>query len=282
MGWLIPALLILALLPVPAAGQVYEWVDERGVRHFTDDLNRVPESHRSRVTVSPWGPAPSSPAPPAAPVPAAPPAGVPERLALPPRPALSRPDAVTRPAGPAASEPDLSCFPGAVAVTSRWDAALRRLHDLVRAVAAPDLHGMETDVVVIDGPDTLPSGGACGNPHRATIVVSLDALRQVQKWGDPEWILVRILTHEFAHLALHRDSLLDAWTHDVTAMEYEADELGIYYFEQAGYDCRTWVNSIGVVMVASYDSATNQRHALGAACDLARHAQRPARRLASP
>jgi Domain of unknown function (DUF4124) len=51
-----PVLLIAALLFVaaPAVGQqLYEWVDEKGQRNFTDNINNVPQQYRSKMTESP-------------------------------------------------------------------------------------------------------------------------------------------------------------------------------------------------------------------------------------
>lgn len=39
--------LALALAAPPARGEVYEWTDPSGRQHFTEDLERVPEAHRS-------------------------------------------------------------------------------------------------------------------------------------------------------------------------------------------------------------------------------------------
>ena len=46
---LLGALLILVLVPGPAAAQVYGGVDDRGLTHFVDDVNDVPERYRSRL-----------------------------------------------------------------------------------------------------------------------------------------------------------------------------------------------------------------------------------------
>ena len=46
--------------------------------------------------------------------------------------------------------------------------------------------------------------------------------------------------------------------------EREADALGIYYYERAGYDCRDWAAS----------ATARDRDALRAACDLARRGAR--------
>ena len=34
-------------LGFPAYAEMYKWVDEKGTVHFTDDLSKIPEKHRS-------------------------------------------------------------------------------------------------------------------------------------------------------------------------------------------------------------------------------------------
>jgi hypothetical protein len=64
------------LIPPPADAQIYRWVDEAGVPHFSEGLDTVPERHRA--TATPLGlrnrPAPA-PAPDAVPKVTAPPGG---------------------------------------------------------------------------------------------------------------------------------------------------------------------------------------------------------------
>ena len=50
------ALVLLAALLVfaaPALAQLYEWVDEKGQRNFTDNPNNVPAKYRGKATASP-------------------------------------------------------------------------------------------------------------------------------------------------------------------------------------------------------------------------------------
>lgn len=42
-------LLPVLALPLAASAQLYEWVDEQGRRHFTDDPNRIPEQYRQQT-----------------------------------------------------------------------------------------------------------------------------------------------------------------------------------------------------------------------------------------
>jgi predicted aspartyl protease len=49
---LVPALvvaLVLAASSAPADAQIYRWVDERGVPHYADGIDRVPERYRAKV-----------------------------------------------------------------------------------------------------------------------------------------------------------------------------------------------------------------------------------------
>lgn len=43
-------LILLFALSTPAMGQLYEWLDDSGSVHFTDDPDRVPARYRKRVT----------------------------------------------------------------------------------------------------------------------------------------------------------------------------------------------------------------------------------------
>jgi hypothetical protein len=296
------AVALLVVLAVPAHAQIYEWTDAEGRRHFTDDLNRVPPEHRPAASAGAWPtPRPSAPPPGEASSPGSREALLREAVAAcaPRFPALRARDEGARagvPSGPdgarvrAAFERCVRealrerlfarlplCHPDAVAVTSRWDAALERVHDALLVGVGPDLQGRRTRVVVVDGPRAMPIGATCGDARESTIFVSIHALRHVQQLGDPEWAIARIVAHELAHAVLHAD--LRRAAGDEATVEYEADELGMYYFQQAGYDCRTWVNSIGLVLVAAYDTPDNQRHVLRAACAQARQGVRPERRL---
>ena len=47
---LLPA---VAAVPSLALAQSYEWTDDRGVRHWTDDVSRVPQQYRDKSTTLP-------------------------------------------------------------------------------------------------------------------------------------------------------------------------------------------------------------------------------------
>lgn len=314
MRWAI--VVALALVAGVAEAQLYEWLDERGERHFADDLNRVPDRHRRQMSVSPWE---------RNVIRAVPAAGAPDGAGESARGLLARAvmeagrECETRfpGIGRVRVDPDGSlwltgqtsdqsarnsaflqcyreqvrdkrfaarplCFDGAVAVESPWNDTVRRLHDKMKRTVSDELGAKEVSITVVDGPSTLPSGGTCGSGRRASVVFSLNALRSLRAYRDAEWPIARILAHEFAHIVLHQNSADSLHEHDQAVREYEADELGVYYFERAGYDCREWVNGVGPLVLARYDTAENQRSALRIACDLARRGQRPPRRIAGP
>ncbi len=57
-------LLILMLAPAPALAQMYQWQDDQGTIHFTNELQNIPEPYRSQARFLPASPmAPPAPAP---------------------------------------------------------------------------------------------------------------------------------------------------------------------------------------------------------------------------
>jgi len=56
---LFPALLLLAGIQ-PALAVIYQWKDEGGVMHYTDNLNQVPPKHRKEGLAELHEPAPSA------------------------------------------------------------------------------------------------------------------------------------------------------------------------------------------------------------------------------
>jgi len=49
MKWILVAILSTFLIPQLSFGEVYKWVDEKGVVHFTDDMQQVPEKYRPKA-----------------------------------------------------------------------------------------------------------------------------------------------------------------------------------------------------------------------------------------
>lgn len=62
---LVVATILLLGRPAPSEAQIYRWVDEQGVPHFSEGIDSVPERHRS--TAVPLSLRSAPPAPPSAP-----------------------------------------------------------------------------------------------------------------------------------------------------------------------------------------------------------------------
>lgn len=73
-----------------------------------------------------------------------------------------------------------------------------------------------------------------------TISISRSYLRWASQLPGPqsERVLARTLAHELAHIALGHGPVQSA------RAELEAEALGLYYFELAGFDCRWWVDYV--------------------------------------
>ena len=84
-GTFLLAVMLLLAIPAPSDAQIYRWVDERGVPHFTEGIDSVPQQYRATAVPLPLRsvppPAPAPPAAPAAPGAAAP--GAPAARAAP-------------------------------------------------------------------------------------------------------------------------------------------------------------------------------------------------------
>jgi hypothetical protein len=126
------------------------------------------------------------------------------------------------------------CAPGAVAVTSPWDAEVQHLFARLLVAAETAVHRRSPVVVVIEGAD-VPTGGVCGTPSRVTVTLAARFLRLASTWPreEREAMIAATLAHELAHLALHEGS-----TKPHAIKEQEADTRGVGYFERAGLDCR--------------------------------------------
>ena len=46
MRFIVPVVILLAVLAPASHGEMYKWVDERGAVHFTDDVSNIPEKYR--------------------------------------------------------------------------------------------------------------------------------------------------------------------------------------------------------------------------------------------
>ncbi len=66
-AWLLVALFLVLRWPAPADAQIYRWVDDNGVPHFTDGIDSVPDRYRSKAVPLGMKNAPPAPATPGAP-----------------------------------------------------------------------------------------------------------------------------------------------------------------------------------------------------------------------
>lgn len=326
---------LFALAPSVVIAQFYSWTDDKGVTHFTNDLNMIPERYRPQMRIPPAtkGTAPAV-TPPAAPRPAETPreadlhrpiretdlrelirrteAILQERerrhkatahLKMPPEPPVEQATlwevarwCQIRFWNLQLLEPFLQCyaeklsekrftryplcFEGMTRVTSPWDGDVQHSYNRVWHVVSSELRGRTVSVSVIDSSERYNLAGAvCSDSHRSSIIVFLKRLEARQSEPDPEAALASIIAHEFAHIVLHQDDKVKGtFPRDWRTGEYEADELGVYYFERAGYDCRRWIDSDFLPARAVYDSLENVRQALKVACALAKAGTRPPRR----
>ena len=221
---------------VARAQPAWRWVDEQGAVHFSQSREAIPE--RYRETAEPWTPK----APPAA----GQPAPLPLRSQFVRIPSVSLSMDIIQDWAPGWN-PDCSpggYYRGTTPVRTSWDGEIRRI--MVRLLATPevrtDLGPHQVDLlVVVPGPNA-PWGGAwaCGatNSFEQTIIFTSTLLRAHSNAARFELGVGQTLAHELAHVAVHK--FWHAAQIPAKAREHEADELGIYYFERAGYDCRLW------------------------------------------
>jgi len=170
------------------------------------------------------------------------------------------------------------CGGGIVAVRSPWDRDISDVYAKLLRAADADLRGADLAIVVVKS-GTTPGrpAFACGYRQHATIAVTASAVAEVMESAEPPLLLARLIAHELAHVSLGH---LDAGRagNDRTD-EIDADTLGTYYFERAGYDCRRWVAEVTRVWRASHwASSEDERKGIGKACDAAKRGERIPRR----
>jgi hypothetical protein len=162
-----------------------------------------------------------------------------------------------------------------VAVRSPWDGQIRDVYARLWEVAQRDTGPRDIEVVVVQRSAPLAiasctydaNGGAM-----TTIILPVRVMRLASTSLQPDVIIARILAHELAHVALHQNPRADSL--DTVTREYEADELGVYYYERAGFDCQRWVDGIGRWAAWGYAPEANERLTVRAACALAKQGQR--------
>ena len=134
------------------------------------------------------------------------------------------------------------CEKNVVVVTGPWSASVDTIFRRVYAVAKGDLAGLPVDAVglrITNGAALTEEGFAvCRGITRATITMPETRVLQVLGRRDAEIDFARAFAHMLAHLALHPKPAPAGELHDLA--EAEADELGVFYFERAGFDCTRW------------------------------------------
>jgi hypothetical protein len=188
--------------------------------------------------------------------------------------------ASTAPAPPASIAPIPGwsrplCSPNAVAVTSPWDAEVQELFARILIAADHEVHRRAPVVVVVDG-ERIPSAFTCGHFTSATVALSARMLRAASTWpADMRRLMIATdLSHELAHVALHQERGIAL---PLAVKEAEADALGVYYLERAGFDCRKRVAGIGLWARGGYAPEAAQRATVSEACEGAKRGQRPTR-----
>jgi hypothetical protein len=170
------------------------------------------------------------------------------------------------------------CGRGA-AVSTPWDAEIRRVYGRMWQVVEKDTGPRDVEVTVVADSGSLDPASCtaiAGSAPTTTIMIPVGLIRAISMYPQPDIVIARILAHELAHVALHQDPRATAL--DTVTMEYEADELGVYYYERAGFDCQYWVDGIGRWATWGYAPEQNERRAVRAACALAKQGKRPPRR----
>jgi len=138
------------------------------------------------------------------------------------------------------------CIPGASIVTTKDSAVLQRVFSRIYAAAQPDLGRLRVDAVVvrISASSALSADDGlslCRASGRATITVSETRLARALRGRTGELDLARGVAHYLAHLAWNpTPTKVTAANQDV--ITHQAEELGVYYYQKAGYDCSRWEN----------------------------------------
>ncbi|MBM4439774.1 MAG: hypothetical protein FJ027_05110 [Candidatus Rokubacteria bacterium] len=169
-------------------------------------------------------------------------------------------------------------------VVTAHDADLRRVFDLVAAVARPDLPrarytdvpAVKLEVVAVERPwrERHHVAGVCRRGSVALVVVNAAALPELLRHGAVP--LATVLGHELAHVTLDHEATGER----VPAFELEADELGMYYAQRAGFPCRSVVgSSYDTDAARMWPDPAKYRAAVAAACAGAMRGVRPAGRF---
>lgn len=164
------------------------------------------------------------------------------------------------------------CAPEFVPVTTTLDPLVARAFARIHSAAHADVpSGMDLAVVVADGRDRDASLCALDRTT-GVVILGLRGLRVAAQEADTEQIIAWNIAHEIAHAALHVGTATP-----YARAELEADDLGVLFFERAGYDCR-WVITMKrdhtIYRQGSRDESVAR---VTEACRLAKLGQRPPR-----
>ncbi len=227
--------LVLAASAGAARAQLYRWVDEQGVAHYGHGIDAVPE--RFRQGIQPYVPPEVKPAAP----------------------------------GPTYREQIHPMCGKARTVDVGLDAEVARvLKRVFTEEVRKDIFPFKIETFIVLDEKQYPAGFICygwGDMRVHTIIVPVNTLVGGLGATELERQLAQLLSHELAHAARHATAEGRAGQ-----VEREADELGVYYYERAGYDCRTWI-PINPPYQGYADRAMVQT-----ACYLAKQGLRPPRR----
>ena len=200
-------LLGVALLLGASAGlaraQLYRWTDENGNVHYGSGIDAVPE--RFRKSIQPYVPPEVKPAN----------VGPRDRERLHPMCAKSR-----------------------TVDIGLGDELQRIYRRLFTEEVRKDIFPFRVEMFTVLDEQQYPAGFICygyDDTRVHTIIVPVNTFIHGLGATELERQLAQLLSHELAHATRH--SKAEGRTGQV---EREADELGVYYYDRAGYDCRTW------------------------------------------
>lgn len=140
------------------------------------------------------------------------------------------------------TSPPPLCMKQTVIVTGPWKDRVTGVFQKLFASAKGDLGTLRVEAVAVRSTaateDSDEGFAVCRAPDRATITMSHTRLTRLLGRPDGDVVLARTFAHLLAHLALHPRPPAPGEPH--ARAEAEADELGVFYFERAGYDCTRW------------------------------------------
>jgi hypothetical protein len=195
--------LLLAASADAARAQLYRWTDEQGVPHYGSGIDAVPE--RFRQGIQPYVP----------------------------------PEVKQEMSGPRDRERLHPMCAKSRTVDVGLDGELQRVYRrLFTEEVRKDIFPFRVEMFTVFDEQRYPAGFICygfDDTRVHTIIVPVSTFIHGLAATELERQLAQLLAHELAHATRHAKA--EGRTGQV---EREADELGVYYYERAGYDCRTW------------------------------------------